>query len=110
FGCVGFRASPSIERTAWEGGRYHPTPTIIEAATALYGGHKVEEISRKDAGAKNLAVTSNTVDVIIKKSRASSWKSICFVTGVPGAGKTLVGLDIATKHFDRNSELYSVFL
>ena len=41
---------------------------------------------------------------------AHPWKSICFVTGVPGAGKTLVGLDIATKHFDKQSELYSVFL
>ena len=42
--------------------------------------------------------------------KANSWKSICFVTGVPGAGKTLVGLDIATKHYDEHSELYSVFL
>lgn len=105
-----FAPGPSIDRTTWEAGRYHPTPTIVEAAKALYGGHKVEEISKKDAGAENLALTSNTVDDIIKASKANSWKSICFVTGVPGAGKTLVGLDIATKHFDKNSELYSVFL
>lgn len=100
-----FANGPSIERTSWESGRYRPTPTIIEAAMALYGGHRVEEISKKDAGAENLAVTSNTVDEIIKASRANAWKSICFVTGVPGAGKTLVGLDIATKHFDKQSEL-----
>jgi hypothetical protein len=105
-----FAPGPSIDKLIWEAGRFHPTPTIIEAAKALYGGHKVEEISKKDAGAENLAVTSNTVDDIIKVSKANSWKSICFVTGVPGAGKTLVGLDIATKHFDKNSELYSVFL
>ncbi len=105
-----FAPGPSIDKATWEAGRYHPTPTIIEAAKALYGGHKVEEISKKDAGAENLAVTSDTVDDIIKASKANSWKSICFVTGVPGAGKTLVGLDIATKHFDQNSELYSVFL
>ena len=107
---LNFAGGPSIERTTWEAGRYHPTPTIIEAAMALYGGHKVEEISKKDAGAENLAVTSKTVDDIIKSSKANSWKSICFVTGVPGAGKTLVGLDIATKHLDKDSELYSVFL
>jgi hypothetical protein len=101
---------PAIDAAVWQAGRYHPTPTIIEAAKAMYGGHKVEEISRKDAGAENLAVTSNTVDDIIRASKVNSWKSICFVTGVPGAGKTLVGLDIATKHFDRHSELYSVFL
>lgn len=107
---LSFAGGPAIERTSWEAGRYHPTPTIIEAAMALYGGHKVEEISKKDAGAENLALTSKTVEEIIKSSKANSWKSICFVTGVPGAGKTLVGLDIATKHVDKHSELYSVFL
>lgn len=101
---------PPISISNWENGRYHPTPTIIEAAKALYGGHKVEEISRKDAGAENLSTTSGTINEIIKASRANSWKSICFVTGVPGAGKTLVGLDIATKHFDKTSDLYSVYL
>jgi hypothetical protein len=101
---------PTIDVEAWERARYCPTPTIIEAATALYGGHKVEEISKKDAGAENLALTSSTVDEIIKWSAANSRKSICFVTGVPGAGKTLVGLDVATRHFDKESKLYSVFL
>jgi hypothetical protein len=105
-----FAGGTSIDSGAWEKGRYHPTPTIIEAAMALYGGHKVEEISRKDAGAENLAITAETVDAIIKASKANSWKSVCFVTGVPGAGKTLVGLDIATKHYDKDSELHSVFL
>lgn len=105
-----FTNSPAIECAAWEAGRYQPTPTIIEAAMALYGGHQVAEISKKDAGDNNLAVTSGTVEQIIKTSKHNGWKSICFVTGVPGAGKTLVGLDIATKHFDRDSELYSVFL
>lgn len=105
-----FAGAETIEREVWEAGRYQPTPTIIEAAMALYGGHQVEEISKKDAGAENLAVTSRTVEQIIKTSKANGWKSICFVTGVPGAGKTLVGLDIATKHFDKDSELYSVFL
>ena len=105
-----FTGGSPIERATWEGGRYRPTPTIIEAAMALYGGHNVEDISRRDAGAKNLAITSNAVDKIIKASKANSWKSICFVTGVPGAGKTLVGLDIATKYFDKHSDLYSVYL
>jgi hypothetical protein len=105
-----FADGEPIDTAAWEHGGYHPTPTIIEAAMALYGGHKVEEISKKDAGAANLTLTSNTIDEIIKVSKANAWKSVCFVTGVPGAGKTLVGLDIATKHFDKQSELYSVFL
>lgn len=100
----------SIDATTWEHGRYRPTPTIIEAATALYGGHAVVDISRSDAGATNLSVTSEAVSQIISFSRSVGQKSICFVTGVPGAGKTLVGLDIATKHTRKDGDLYSVFL
>ena len=99
-----------IQRNAWETGRYSPTPTIVEAAMALYGGHKVDEISRSDASAINLSETSERVSEIIRVSQTRREKSICFVTGVPGAGKTLVGLDVATKHIDIASELYSVFL
>lgn len=101
---------PALESQSWERGRYHPTPTIIEAATALYHRHSVAEISRSDAAAINLSRTSNTISDIILTARQRGEKAICFVTGVPGAGKTLVGLDIATKHIDADSELYSVFL
>lgn len=99
-----------IQIDSWEDGRYHPTPTIIEAAMALYNNHSVEEISRSDASAINLTQTSEAVSEIIQRSKEKSEKAICFVTGVPGAGKTLVGLNIATKHIDKESELYSVFL
>jgi hypothetical protein len=99
-----------INISEWEKGRYHPTPTIVEAAMILYRGHSVENISRSDAGAINLTQTSKVVSEIIKNSRDRSQKSICFVTGVPGAGKTLVGLNIANKHIDRSNDLYSVFL
>ncbi len=102
-------AAPSPSDT-WEDGRYYPTPTIIEAAMALYSGHGVADISRSDASAINLSHTSDLVSEIIRRSREGSQKSICFITGVPGAGKTLVGLNIATKHIDSQSELYSVFL
>jgi hypothetical protein len=105
-----FVGAPPIDIAVWEGGRYQPTPTIIEAATALYGGHSVSEISRSDAAATNLTLTSDAVAQIIAEARTNSHKSICFVTGVPGAGKTLVGLNIATQHLDKDSELYSVFL
>src|SRR5690606_5736992 len=101
---------PPIDTARWEQGRYLPTPSIMEAARALYAGHSVESISRSDAGARNLAVTSLAVDRIIEQARRQRRKAICFVTGVPGAGKTLVGLDVATRHMDRDSETYSVFL
>jgi hypothetical protein len=105
-----FSEGADIDPLIWENGRYHPTPTIIEAAMALYNGHSVSEISRSDASAINLSQTSDAVSEIIRKSKEHSKKSICFVTGVPGAGKTLVGLNIATKHIDKENELYSVFL
>lgn len=107
---LAFFDGPHIDPISWEAGRYHPTPTIIEAAMALYGGHSVTDISRNDATAVNLSKTSESVAEIISASKEKSIKSICFVTGVPGAGKTLVGLNIATKHIDKESELYSVFL
>jgi hypothetical protein len=100
----------NIDRSEWEGGRYCPTPTIIEAAMALYRGHSVAEISRSDAGAINLKETSESIAEIIHNSKKNKCKSICFVTGVPGAGKTLVGLNIATIHIDKSNDLYSVFL
>lgn len=99
-----------IDKTIWENGKYSPTPTIIEAAMALYSGHSVSEISRSDASAVNLSTTSDEIASIIQNSKKENHKSICFLTGVPGAGKTLVGLNIATTHIDKSSELYSVFL
>lgn len=107
---LSFSDGTEIDPTQWETGRYQPTPTIIEAAMALYSGHSVQEISRSDASAINLSQTSDAISEIIQFSKQNSIKSICFVTGVPGAGKTLVGLNIATKHIDKDNDLYSVFL
>jgi len=109
-GVLDFCDGPAIDVIEWERSRYHPTPTIVEAAMALYGGHTVAELSRSDASAINLSRTSEALARVIQTSRAQSRKSVCLVTGVPGAGKTLVGLNIATQHIDKNSDLYSVFL
>lgn len=105
-----FSEGKDINHSEWEEGRYCPTPTIIEAAMALYNNHSVEDISRSDASAINLSQTSDAISEIINSSKTNSRKSICFVTGVPGAGKTLVGLHIATTHIDKSNDLYSVFL
>lgn len=94
----------------WENSEYLPTPTIIEAAQAMYGGHNVKEITRSDAGAENLSVTTDEINKIIEHSKANSRKSICFVTGVPGAGKTLVGLNIAIQRSNAHEGEHAVFL
>jgi len=105
-----FTEGEFINPKNWSEGRYSPTPTIIEAAMALYNGHAVSEISRSDASAKNLSDTSGALTNIIFNAKQNREKAICFVTGVPGAGKTLVGLDIATKHLNKENQLTSVFL
>jgi hypothetical protein len=107
---LSFSVGEEIDLERWEKGRYCPTPTIIQSAIALYNNHSVEDISRSDASAINLSQTSNAISNLIRFSKENSNKSICFVTGVPGSGKTLVGLHIATMHFDKSNDLYSVFL
>ena len=91
-------------------GSYHPTPTIIEAAVNLYNEHSVDEITRNDADAKNLSVTTDSISEKIEYAKSNGKKVICFVTGVPGAGKTLVGLKVATTHLDKSKGNSSVFL
>ena len=102
--------SGTLDAEEWEQGSYLPSPNIIEAAIKLYGGHSVREISGADAGAQNLAETSETIMKIIESAKKNSQKAICFLTGVPGAGKTLVGLDIAAPHAAKNKNEHAVFL
>ena len=108
--CAFVGEEPHIDAASWEQGRYRPTPTIIEAATALYHGHNVSDLSRSDAGGAELHRTTRKISALIADARTNSFKAVCFVTGVPGAGKTLIGLNVATQHFDKDNDLYSVFL
>lgn len=100
----------SFDYVTWENSEYLPTPTIVEAAQALYRGHNVHDITRSDSGAENLTVTTNEINYIIEHSKKNGRKSICFVTGVPGAGKTLVGLNIAIQRTDAKQGEHAVFL
>ena len=99
-----------LDEQQWSRAPYHPTPTIVEAARALYAQHSVEAIARYDAGAQNLRVTSSRIEELVDEARAQKRKLICFVTGVPGAGKTLVGLNIATRRRDVDQPTHAVFL
>ena len=95
--------APSIDN--WIISPYTPTPTIIEAARALYENHSVEDITRHEADKVSTDRTINYILQVIEQSKAQKKKSICFVTGVPGAGKTLVGLDVAIKQTYKDGEL-----
>ncbi len=102
--------SAPIDFQSWINSAYKPTPTIVEAAQALYANHDVADIARNDAGAHNLHVTSSAILEIVHKARIEKQKAICFVTGVPGAGKTLVGLNIATTSVSIDDDEHAVFL
>lgn len=85
----------------WAKSGYSPTPTIIEAATALYSEHTVEEITRHDG---DIDKTIQRISDIIDDCQQNKKKAICFVTGVPGAGKTLVGLQAAINEFNHGKK------
>lgn len=99
----------SIDLEKWINSRYVPIPTIIEATEILYRNHTVEDIYKNEA-AKNLTKTSTAVQEIITYSKENNKKSICFITGVPGAGKTLAGLNIAIENQKTTGKNYSCFL
>jgi hypothetical protein len=101
---------PVLNADTWARSPYRPTPTIIQAAQALYANHSVDAITRNDAGRENLSHTSQTVEQIIENARATHSRAIVFITGVPGAGKTLVGLNIATKRREVGSPTHAVYL
>lgn len=118
--CVGFRklmelcidtiTGEPIEASQWSRAPYHPTPTIVEAARSLYAQHSVEAIARFDAGTQNLRLTSRRIEDLVDEARECGRKIICFVTGVPGAGKTLVGLNVATQRREEGLPTHAVFL
>jgi hypothetical protein len=105
-----FEGGEIINSEDYAKGNYSPTPTIIEAAVSLYNNHSVDAITRNDAEAKNLTKTTSAISELIDAAKSSNKKIICFVTGVPGAGKTLVGLKVATSHLDKEKGHSSVYL
>lgn len=103
-------AQSDLDGAHWARSGYKPTPTIIEAAQALYQGHRVEDITRSDAGAKNLSETAGCLADVIEDAKANRRKAVCFVTGVPGAGKTLAGLNLVTLRTKAHEDEHAVFL
>jgi Uncharacterized conserved protein (DUF2075) len=79
-----------VDVDVWAASSYRPTPTIVEAARRVFAGHNIRDLSH--AYADNLTITTEAIAVAIRQAKAESRRTICFVTGVPGAGKTLAGL------------------
>ena len=102
--------SLAVDSQAWSRSGYMPTPTIVEAALALYSRHDVKDITRSEAVTDNLGVVAARVEKIIEGAKVNNRKAICFITGVPGAGKTLAGLNLATSRAEQHSDEHAVFL
>lgn len=79
---------------------YNPTPTIVDAAKAIYAGHAVRDIGRADASAEAIEITASRLEDISREAKALGRKKVCFVTGTPGSGKTLLGLNLVFAHPD----------
>jgi len=94
----------------WFNSPYHPTPTIIAAAVEAYTTHDISEIANSEAGQDDIDQCEDKISNIIEYARANKKKCVCFVTGVPGAGKTLVGLDVVARNLDKGKESLSVYL
>jgi hypothetical protein len=103
-----FPKQPFLAPMEWMVSGYKPTPTIVEAAQALYRSHRVDEITRSDA--ENLTTTTARITQIVEQAKKNGEKAICFVTGVPGAGKTLAGLNLATSRAQNDNGENAVFL
>ncbi len=94
----------------WFNSPYHPTPTIISAAVEAYTTHDISEIANSEAGQDDIDKCEQRINEIIDYARTEHKKCVCFVTGVPGAGKTLVGLDVVAKNLDKGADNLSVYL
>jgi hypothetical protein len=99
-----------IDFDKWFNSPYYPTPTIIAAAVAAYSSHHLSEIAHSEAGQENVDACEKKIEEIITYAEKNKKKCVCFVTGVPGAGKTLVGLDVVARRLDKKDGGLSVYL
>ena len=94
----------------WFNSPYYPTPTIISAAIEAYTTHDISEIAKSEAGQENVDKCEEKLNEIIDYAKSNGKKCVCFVTGVPGAGKTLVGLDVVSRNLKEENNNLSVYL
>lgn len=99
-----------IDFEKWYNSPYCPTPSIIQGAVAAYQNHSVTEIAQSEAGQKDIDSCERKISEIVKNTRKNHSKCICFITGVPGAGKTLVGLDMVAKNMDAENKIDATYL
>lgn len=105
-----FGNDEELDFEKWFNSPYYPTPTIIAAAVEAYNNHSVSDIAHSEAGQDNVNKCEKKINEVIDFAKTNKKKCVCFVTGVPGAGKTLVGLDIVAQNLEKGGDSISVYL
>lgn len=100
----------TLDFEKWFNSPYYPTPTIIAAAVEAYSTHELSEIAQSEAGQDNINKCEARIAEVVEYAKTTGKKCVCFVTGVPGAGKTLVGLDVVAKNLDKGADNLSVYI
>ena len=105
-----YGSDQELDFEQWFNSPYYPTPTIIAAAIEAYSTHSLSEIAHSEAGQDNINDCERVINDVIDYAKSNHKKCVCFVTGVPGAGKTLVGLDVVAKNLQQGQNNLSVYL
>jgi hypothetical protein len=95
-----------LSTNSWDDSPYHPVPSIIDAAMALRSGLSIREIAHSEASEYEIETVQRAIQSIVDQARAEGRHAICFLTGVPGSGKTLIGLGLAHSHENRGSAIH----
>lgn len=99
-------SASQVSAEEWDGSPYYPIPSIIEAAVALKSGLSIREIAHSEASVDEIENVRRTVQGYVERARTERHHAICFLTGVPGSGKTLVGLSLAHSEANRADSIH----
>jgi hypothetical protein len=95
-----------MDLQSWDASPYHPVPSIIEAAVALRSGLSIREIAHSEASEHEISEVRQKIQGFVDQARSQNQHIICFLTGVPGSGKTLVGLSLAHSHENQANAIH----
>lgn len=101
-------AGAEIDATAWVRSDYAPLPTVVQAARHIFQSEPLPEIRRaRSAGIPDLL---SYLYRLVETAQAQGERHLVLITGVPGAGKTLVGLQFVYQHPLQQEQRQAVLL
>jgi hypothetical protein len=91
------RSSEKVSLTTWINSPFRPSSSILDATLSLYGNHDVVAIQEHAAPKAAIDASVKEIREHIDSALNQGKYHIVFLSGAPGAGKTLVGLDIVMR-------------